>query len=248
MRHKTTSEEASKILELYKNGLSVAKISKEMNLSNGSVYRSLKRNQVELRSLSASNSIHDRDGLFLNLNSREVHYWLGFLCADGNICASSNTITINLAKKDEDHLKLFKDYTSSNWLRIEKTNSVRAYFSNKIVKERLISYGITPNKTFTLKLSIPISWELLLGVFDGDGTIDKSKNGTFKVFTASRDFAMQISKFLVNNDVIVSTTKNHTLYTISVRDLESKRKIYNSFYYGSIPFLSRKMEIFGSVI
>jgi hypothetical protein len=243
-RHRTTKEEITTILEHYGQGKSVAEVSIETGISHGSVFRALQKEGVT-RSLSLALSNADRDDLFSDLSREDVQYWLGFLIADGYL-SSVGTLVVNLAKKDEDHLRKFQIMTDSNWLELPKTGAVRSYFANKKVAERLISYGITQRKSFTVDYKPELTWHTLRGIFDGDGCVSGSH---FRIHTGSKSLAISIVKFFLSYRILMSCIlQRGGLYCISTGNSSELIAINNLLYEGSNIFLERKKMIFGSII
>ena len=122
--------------------------------------------------LKQTNKPHVRSELFDNLSSRELNYFIGLLASDGNIY--NTRIELCLHEKDKDILIKYQQFLENNTtLRIRTksltSNQFRIAFRNKRIAETLNTYGITPNKSRTLELNIPITFDLLRGIIDGDG-------------------------------------------------------------------------------
>lgn len=108
-------------------------------------------------------------------------YWIGFLYADG--CIFNNQIKITLQERDIEHLEKFNTFLEGN-LNIRYVKSTKAYtvgFSSKYMVERLKSFGIYQNKTFSCvpPTLLEFNIDFWRGVIDGDGHLGIS-NGCGK--------------------------------------------------------------------
>lgn len=139
---------------------------------------------------------------FLNENtfsqwSESVAYWIGFICADGNISKEirgGRTLTINLARKDENHISKLKNFLETNipiyqyevFQNNKKYEISRLSVSSKFLCDTLIEKGILENKTYrtNFPLGIPEKYisHFIRGYFDGDGslTVHTPKISTIK--------------------------------------------------------------------
>ena len=92
---------------------------------------------------------------FNKINTEEKAYWLGFICADGNVSKTKNLLQINLSQKDANHLQKLSDIFGRKMYKGEhrsKTDGrLRKYallaVCSKSVKDDLISKGVHPDKT-----------------------------------------------------------------------------------------------------
>ena len=162
----------------------------------------LKRDQViyivkkysSIRSLQESKNLSKikvNDYYFSSINSEHKAYWLGFLYADGNISKRKNEITLTLKKSDYKHLQKFIDdleiqksvsfYTIKSG-KFKGKESCSVGFSSNIMKQDLILYGCTPNKSLTLEFPNKAIFKdpdlirhFIRGYFDGDGSVFTSK-------------------------------------------------------------------------
>jgi hypothetical protein len=109
--------------------------------------------------------------------SNESAYIRGFIAADGCIIEGNRngkTLEITLNIKDNDHLQTIANmmkFTGKLKL-IEKTNAIRFTIGSRELCDDLISIGITPRKSLTLKFpDIPPDFipHFIRGYFDGDG-------------------------------------------------------------------------------
>lgn len=188
---------------------------------------------------------------FSDLTKDSVHYWLGYMAADGCVHTKSNRIDI-VSCKDPTHLENYCKFLNHKVsIQKHKDNRKEDYwnycvsFCNKEVKNYLIELGLTPNKSKTIKMNIPLSFAFLRGVFDGDGCVSKSSKNSISwgITTASKEFAIQINNFLREN-YIVSSITGDSQYLVRVGGKENLSRLYKYLYYRSEYFLQRKQEEF----
>lgn len=244
-----TEQEIDKIIKLYET-MSLNQISKHYGLSKDVFKRIFRDNNIPIKSFTEVRSLV-KNNPFKNLNDPEVQYWLGWLATDGNISRYS----IKLALTDLSVIEQFAKFcglTHINTYQPKSANEKKQYrvqFSNKTIAEFLIELGITRNKSHTLDLKIPISWQLLLGIIEGDGWIYKSKNGNRRsigICSISTKFIDQISLFYNKEKIkyIIQKKDQGTtpLYKIIVngkKDIETfQQKLYNV----NFPVLERKKQ------
>lgn len=115
---------------------------------------------------------------FDRIDSEEKAYWLGFVWADGNVRADFRTLRINLAVRDETHLKKFASLFGLRTRRAKRRkNSVTAYVALNCTStcRALAAKGVVPNKTrFDSRKPIDVvparlRRHFVRGFFDGDG-------------------------------------------------------------------------------
>ncbi len=64
------------------------------------------------------------EDVFSTIDNEENAYWLGFLCADGNVSNSTNCIEIGLQEKDLDHLKKLQRFFQTNKPNLQKSKNI----------------------------------------------------------------------------------------------------------------------------
>lgn len=250
------------ISEDYKNLISIDKIKKKYNTSYERVKRvCLERGIWNPEGRTFYMKKHCKDNLrsvqhnpFQNLDDEEVQYWLGMLATDG--CVFKNTIALSLSYEDLKHLEKYKLFLNSN-LKIStskdkrfKNSSISCFtFSNYDVVLFLNSIGITEKKTFSLKLNIPITWNILRGIIDGDGCYYKGFSKKTKInhcrvsiSTASENFANQISDFYTLNNIKhqIYFVKKRNFYSINVNNFINCKKLIYNLYNNANIYLNRK--------
>ncbi|MBA1335838.1 MAG: hypothetical protein HPY66_1656 [Firmicutes bacterium] len=149
----------------------------------------------------ASNSRIYTDENFFAEWSHELAYFLGWMASDGNISPTKHAF--RLTSTDIEHLEKLFSLFSYGWtvsLRKWSKPSEAKYspagtisISRKDIMERLIEYGITPNKSLTIKMpSIPPEYlrDFVRGVFEGDGciTFKNSLSPNIVFASGSREF------------------------------------------------------------
>jgi hypothetical protein len=248
------------IVEQYEvMGKDTVQIAAELNTYSTTIRRVLIRNHVHLITTSERlrKVLHNP---FENLSDKDVQYWIGFIAADGNI--AKDRPFIRLYSKDRTVLEQYKEFLGAPvniWTERKRGTDFIGYvigFTNADACKSLRSTGITPNKSLTYSSSIPITWDFLRGIIDGDGSVmvDK-KQGTISVFvfTASIKFATQVKNFYKSNginSIITADTRefrNNTLYRVAVHTQKSIKIMFYLLYKDARYFLPRKYTRFGSI-
>lgn len=116
-------------------------------------------------------------------------------------------------------------------------------------------YGIVPRKSNILTLPY-MNWDVLLGIFDGDGSITKDKRYEncyrWTITSGSTNFIEQVISFLSDEGIVAriqeySTDSGHWFNVVVTRG-EDIYKIYCNLYKNSPYFLTRKKEKFGPLV
>lgn len=131
---------------------------------------------------------HDTD--FFALPDRLNSYWAGVLAADGDIQEKRGWITLKLKRADQDTVARFKsdvqfsgsiyEYESAVDKRTGKTyrsSQVRVYACRKWIEDLSGNWNLRGRKSLTLEppigLSMPNALAYIVGVIDGDGSIQR---------------------------------------------------------------------------
>jgi hypothetical protein len=184
--------------EAYARLGSLSLVAKELGGTKEGVRCAMKRYGLIINPLI----IHTCDEDFFSRDNEESFYWAGFLAADGCIGKHSNYKTTNylslaLAKKDKEHVELFKKHINTSAPVLEYLVKNSAYNSKwndswkneiKITSEKICAdlarFNIVPRKS--LIYAFP-DWliqhslvnHFMRGYFDGDGsfyiTLGKNK-------------------------------------------------------------------------
>ena len=102
-----SEEETQDIIQSYLNGESSVKIGKRYNVTHKPILKLLKRNNIYVDKLARR--FHRQYGLnedyFINIDTPNKAYILGFFFADGNNNPSKQTISMALQEEDQEILE-----------------------------------------------------------------------------------------------------------------------------------------------
>lgn len=169
---------------LYENGKTIKEISNLLDVSTTVIKSRLIKNNIKIRDNSSSHKKYKEDDSYFDIiNTNDKAYFLGFICADGWL-TNQGRLGIEVSKKDSEIIYWAKEQLQSNRPIYEKENSVGINVHSKKIFDTLCSYSIIPNKSLSLDISKVIKLanisekyipSFLLGYFDGDGGIYKTK-------------------------------------------------------------------------
>lgn len=165
-------------------------ISKKFNCSRYVVERTVKRLKLPYNQYLKIQ--RTKTNVFLPRTS-ESDYWLGFLLADGYI---HDKIELTLSLSDREHLQKFSLFTSTPIIDFKYYCRV-VLFHNETCKY-LESLGFSNKKTFVGSLSIPLTYDILRGIIDGDGCITKN---SINISSSNSDIVKYIVDFFVSEKV-----------------------------------------------
>lgn len=238
------------IIEQYLEGRTQKSIAIELDTYNTTIRRILKRNNISIRGNSEAQR-QTNGNLFNNLNDEEVQYWLGFLSADGYIGKDEYVVGLSTSDKDKEHLKKYSEFVQVPIKTVIhkkfNVNENRVYFKNKEVNLRLRRIGITPNKSKTLELLIPLTPHILRGVIDGDGYVRKGK-GTVEIATASERFSLQIANYLSSKGIKWTIHFKESVRVVGIYTQSEILKLYDLLYADATVFLERKKDRYSPLL
>src|SRR6478736_1961304 len=218
-----TKEVESSIVNSYTNlRKSQYLISKELNIPHETISNILKRNNIKIEKWQY-NVNHN---FFQDINTPEKAYFLGWMISDG--CNKSKGIHINLQKKDEFILEIFK----------------------KIIED-LSKLSIIPNKfhySFFPDNPEELYPYFIRGVFEGDGTISQIGNGVYRVgFSGTFKLMSDILQVLIKkcdiNSLKVSRVGKQTTHTLIISGSYQALRVMNYLYKDRLDLvLKRKYE------
>lgn len=177
------------IEEAYKRLGSLKKVAAELGGTHEGIRAAMKRYGLIVK----APVIHSCNQDFFAEDNEQSFYWAGFLAADGCVRAHSNGKEINylslgLAKKDKQHVELFKTHINSTAPigdYLNKNSKINSEWNDtwrseiKITSLKLCNdlkrFGIGPRKSLTYSfpdwlIDHPLVNHFMRGYFDGDGS------------------------------------------------------------------------------
>ena len=169
---------------------------------------------------------------------------------------SSRNYGINLSLSEVDFymIELFRNWASPNskitktYQKINGSYMYSVTITNREAEEWLRRKANFYRKSYEAKLYIPLNWNILRGIFDGDGGfLQHNKNSLrFMICSASYTFIQQIYYFLVKNNINpkfrIRKKSNKSVYYIYVYKQDDVIKIGKLMYNNAHIYLNRKYE------
>jgi LAGLIDADG-like domain len=200
---KIPEAEIAKIVLDYQSGLSLSALENQTGFNRKAISRLLKEQSIAVASYGARIQ-QVKHNPFADLTNPEVNYWLGLLAADGNITDAGQ---IKLSSVDLDILDKFQRFATCPKPKYEQGRVWTCGFMSKEVAAFLNSLGITPRKSLTLEVQIPLTVDFMRGYWDGNGSFSvKTKWGVaIEVSTGSLLFSKQLELFLEQHKIEFKT-------------------------------------------
>ncbi len=246
-----------------------SEISKTYGINYDTLEYWRKKFNIEKKKKNNANKKYSFDeNFFETIDTEEKAYWLGFIMADGCITSNikngpPNRLEINLKDSDESHLKKFiTSIKGTQKVLIRKIHDKRGFYTQRAtvrinsvkISRDLIKLGVVQNKTgkeFIPNIDDRLLWHFVRGFFDGDGSITKTKNTTFKICSSSEKIINQLSQFFKKNNIHIGIQKytNYTnpFFIIETNKKKSIKQIFEKMYSQSKIYLERKYEKFLSI-
>lgn len=241
-------------------GKTCKKIAKEYNISPSTVWRFFKNNNIT-PIIHQPRKIKIKESIFHNIDTPEKAYWLGFIAADGSNNLKQLGFTLNISKRDLNHLKKFAefiDYHISKIHTVTNQNMVYVRLRNKRFISDLHKLGMVPNKCRTLEMP-DIPYELkrywITGFWDGDGSVhcDVFDSIITNIASESKKIIEDVKEYIIKNAnmedkkiyVYNHKSANAPIYSLQWRGHDSV-KVLNYIYPESIRHIAmeRKYSIF----
>ena len=261
MKNKLREDQTELILDLYNNKYEgYVKISKMLNVSSCSILNLLKKHNVYIRSTSETKAKQSGiDEHFLDDPQEEfAAYFIGLFLSDGNMSSrltnKARTVSISLHLDDIDLLYQICDKINIDrkYIGLSKRSKLaRICFSNKIIYEKLLQIGLTPNKSLTCTIPkiLENNRHFWRGVIDGDGTIGYTRKngeeirdlglaGTKQVCEKFGEFIETLYK---ENSYTIAPCKN--IFVIKVNRLAAK-DVLTEMYRDCSIYMDRKYQFF----
>lgn len=248
-----TYDDVVVMYNMYLNGCKVDKIAKLYNIARSSVYKLFAKYEFELEQdrkyvYKINNSYFD------NIDTPNKAYILGLLWADGSNCTKNNTVGLTLQEKDKhildeisiemesDRPLYFKKIHETN---PKKQNCYSFTIYNRHISERLMEYGMYPNKTYILKwpnnLDNKLVSHFLRGFTDGDGTIGHNRLGWVGTIMMMEKI-QSILHNVFNVEVRMEDTDNNVIKRLLVCRRKDIKQVLDWLYKDADMKLERKYQ------
>lgn len=248
---KNYDSKLEKAIELYKNGMSLTKIQKEVGIERHRLGREFKKLDINI---VQNNKIHKiNESIFEQIDTEEKAYWLGFLYADGYV--SKTGIELALKQSDYNHLVKFKKFLECDYdIKYHKsTNSYRICIHSKKIVNDLTNLGCMQAKSLILQFptekQVPthLIHHFMRGYFDGDGSICRTN---FSVL-GTKEFLIEYESYILNylqrnnpNKMLKKENINIIQYGGRIQVL----KIFQFLYENATIYLERKYDKFNALL
>lgn len=225
----------------YIDGMAIKDIQDKYNMSTGKVYYTLNKLGVRNRG-----KLHRYNNPFI-VDSPERDYWLGWIFSDGHVGSYNNRVyQVYLACLDIDILIKFKNFCG------ERAKLSKFYYTTPVSKERkemykvsiyskeLVNYfkenyNIESNKASSLNPSIQLNWNIMRGLYDGDGSFKKG----VVITSMSEKWINKIKRFYESNNLHYTCTYD-TGYRLGIYRREDIIKVFHHLYDNTDLYLERK--------
>lgn len=244
-------ERELKIVELYKKGITQKQICKEC--STNTISDIIDKYNIPRKAKRKKNKDLSK---FKDYSLPETQYWIGYICADGNIQYDKNNrvYKVSLFSKEEEPINKFVKYFGEDTVSVHRrpTGIIEAYINSKELCEYFIQiYNIVPNKSNILNPSVEFTTNFILGYFDGcvRNSSEKQIRYECNITCGSKIFLEKIMNILDKQD-IYSILYQHTdcsAYKIRIDRKTDSEKFYKWLYKDAVVCLSRKLNNFVSL-
>lgn len=189
--------------------------------------------------------------------SANLAYAIGLVATDG--CLSSDNLLVDLTSNDREQLENYSKCLGVDFKIGSKSSGNRKYlriqFKNRIFYDFLLSIGLTPAKSKTIKkIAVPDEYffDFLRGCFDGDGCFysywDPRWRSSFMFYTefcsASPKFIkwlqQKINKLAEIKGHITTAGRKHSMGQLKYAKKESLILLKKMYHSNRNTFLSRK--------
>lgn len=202
--------------------------------------------------------------IFDNITAPEVAYVLGFIWADGHVRKKSNTVCVNILKRDMDKIKkIFLKCGEWKWFNTLQGNKTQTClfltnkkFSNFLKENDYCNKSLCDPKKIIHKIPPNIQNYFIRGLVDGDGCFYINKKNYIRRFTLAGSYNQNWSAIIkIFNKLKIKHSHNkcnkfvkennvfHKSSTIEINNKSSIVKLANYLYGNNFDFgLRRKFN------
>lgn len=232
------------LIEDYVNKVPLKELKKKYKTSSDTIYKILDSNSIKRTN-------HKDLSKFKNL-TKDTLYWLGYLCADGNIEYSPNkrVYKVSLFSKDEcvvDDFILYFGDICKKYQRKQNGIFEVAIHSKELCEFFMEELNIIPNKGLQLDPNLPYTPSFIRGYFDGDGSIRGDGRAEAKFTSGSKIFIDKLSGIFINLGIYFVIREKGNAYDICFERKSEVLKLYKFLYSENGQKLKRKLDNFVAI-
>lgn len=260
--YKVSKEIQEKVMEAYKNNVSMRQIEQDFEVTRGTVSKFLEEKGIKTTKGNHYRKYNHNEDFFETIDTEEKAYWLGFMYADGWIQNNENRhgqdhFGISLSTTDRDHLQKFlNSLNATNPIRDYKDGMSKVELTSQKTVNDLIKHGCFKQKTFILEppKTVPENFlsHFIRGFFDGDGSIIKSGGKFYEQyhryrFSVSFSCMENIGRWLKDYFGFGSVIKDNrkvASYSYTIGGNEVLEEFYHKLYDNANIYMDRKYERF----
>lgn len=241
-----TDEQVAYIIDKYLNeNYTLKQLGHEFNCSYTTIRILLNKHGIKSR--GNKQGYPRNEFIFMNIDTEEKAYWLGFLYADGCVHANNNEISIDII--DKEHIIKFKNFLGAKNHQITEINDTRWKNAKTLyrfaikdaqIHKDLITWGCVPNKTLIIEKipNIPKDYvsHFIRGYFDGDGSLhylQTTNNYRISFTSGSKKFLEDIQKELNLLNLSLGHSNEGNTYQLQISGRRQVERILNYMYKNS---------------
>lgn len=201
----------------YDRKMSTIQIAKIYGVNPSTITSNMKKLGLPLRKIGESerpNAKYQVDSsYFLNIDTPEKAYVLGFILSDGHI-SKKNKLMFAVHEKDADIIyKIRRELNSTHPIKNIRGKYIGMIITSKLLCDSLRNLGLTNHKTFDFNAGRLFSSvvdvykpDFIRGIFDGDGSICIYKYPYFKKHSFHFGITgLKVTLDYVNNELLLPT-------------------------------------------
>lgn len=242
------------IIQKYKGGYSLYKLSKEYGITKQTLHEKLVLNNIIIRTKEEAHVSKMVDNNFFSkIDTQEKAYILGFAFADGSISPNrknKNIYCFSLSVMEPDkylleNIKVIMNCTHA----IQVTNSNNRYSANsqchlsitsKQIYQDLLKLGMD-TKEHIPSMSQNLIPHFIRGYFDGDGCVSVSKRNDIEMkILGTESFLNELNQYINFSHV----RYKKSIYEIRKGGVNNALKFYKYIYQDATIYLKRKFYKF----
>lgn len=258
-------EEYDNIINLYKSGLSQAKIGEIYNVRWYIIGKILRKCGIQGRDDSHKSRTYTIDeNYFDSIDTENKAYIIGLLWSDGCNYPPRHRVKIELQERDKSILdKINSEIKSNKPLAFNNLNNsdsnwqntYRLDITNKHISDKLVELGMVQNKSLILKfpewLSLSLYASFLRGYFDGDGHIEWNET-RFITIASTRQFCVYVKNFCktyldIECSIRNTANKNSNTKLLYICGKTKIKKFLDFIYKDADLYIERKYNIYQKI-